>query len=89
MGGQYRFKGGVQIGLSLDYERNRFDGISPLFQVKRQDRKRLARLELSKSQWNWKGFSPVLKITAERQSSTIVINEFRNFGAAFEVTRRF
>ncbi|WP_167852811.1 surface lipoprotein assembly modifier [Pseudotabrizicola sediminis] len=89
VGGQYRFEGGLQLGIIVDYERNRFDGITPLFGVVRSDKRTMARVEMSNSQWNWKGFSPVLRLTAERQSSTIVVNEFRNLGASFGITRRF
>lgn len=89
VGGQYRFEGGLQLGLNLDHERNKFDGVNTLFGVARDDRRTTARLELSNSQWNWNGFSPVFRVTSERQSSTIIVNEFKNLGASFGITRRF
>ena len=89
VGAKYRFQGGVQVALNLDYEKNRFDGVSPTFQISRNDNRTTARFEVSNSHWNWKGFAPVMDITAERQSSTIIINEFNNFGASFGITRRF
>ncbi len=89
LGAQYRFEGGVQLGLTLDHERNRYDGLHPLFGVARDDRRSLARLDLAHSQWNWNGFAPVLRLSYERQRSTIILNDYRNLGASFGVTRRF
>lgn len=89
LGGQYRFTGGMQVGLTLDYERNRFPGEVPLFLTARRDNRVSARVDLAHSQWNWNGFAPVLRLSIERQSSTIPINEFRNLGASFGLTRQF
>lgn len=89
LGGQYRFAGGLQVASTLDYERNQVDGLHPLFLRQRKDTRRSARLDLSNSQWNWNGFAPVLRLSYERQNSTIVINEFQNISASIGVTRRF
>ncbi len=89
LGGRYRFEGGMQVGVNLDYERNRFEGVHPLFGIPRHDTRAGARLDLSNSQWNWNGFAPVLRLSYERQRSTIIINEFSNFGASLGVTRQF
>lgn len=89
LGGQARFIGGTQLGLTLDYERNRFPGEVPLFFVTRRDNKLSARVDIAHSQWNWGGFAPVLRLSYERQNSTVVINEFRNIGASIGVTRQF
>lgn len=89
LGGQYRFSGGLQVSLTFDYERNRFEGLHPLMGIPREDRRSSARLDFSNSQWNWNGFAPVLRISAERQKSTVVINDFRNIAASLGATRRF
>lgn len=89
LGGRYRFEGGIQLGVNLGYEQNRFNGLHPLFGVQRRDRRSTARLDLSNSQWNWNGFAPVLRLHYERQRSTVVINDFTNIGASFGVTRQF
>lgn len=89
IGGQYRFEGGLQIAMNVDYARDRYNGRHSLFLIQRKDKTTTARLEISNSQWNWQGFAPVLRVSTERQKSTIVINDFRNIGASIGVTRRF
>ncbi len=89
LGAQYRFTGGVQLGVTLDHERNRYDGVHPLFGIARDDQRSLARLDLAHGQWSWNGFAPILRLTYERQRSTIILNDYRNIAASIGATRRF
>jgi outer membrane protein len=73
IGGQYRFAGGIQVGLNLEYQVNRAEGIHPLFFVNRQDARIAGRVEITNAGWSWNGFAPVLQLSAERQRSNIVI----------------
>ncbi|MFB9570748.1 surface lipoprotein assembly modifier, partial [Saccharopolyspora hordei] len=88
-GAQYRFTGGLQVAMDLEYDRNQFDGPHPLFLIERRDRRSKAQIQLSHSQWNWRGFAPVLRLQLERQKSNIIVNDFKNIGASIGATRRF
>ncbi|WP_108484144.1 surface lipoprotein assembly modifier [Oceaniglobus ichthyenteri] len=89
VGGDYTFAGGLRMGLDLSYDLNDYDGIDPLFGLQRSDRKTSATVQLTNQNWNFRGFAPVLKIGIERQSSTIILNSYRNVSTNIGITRSF
>ncbi|MBL4917925.1 surface lipoprotein assembly modifier [Szabonella alba] len=89
LGGQYLFAGGLRVALDLHFDRNDFDGLHPLFGIRRQDRRQQAVIQITNANWNYKGFAPVLKLGYDRQKSTVIMNDYRNLSAAIGFTRSF
>ncbi len=89
IGGDYLFAGGLRLGLDLSYDHNAYDGRHPLFGVQRVDEKWAATVQLTNQNWNYRGFAPVLKLGAEQQDSSIVLNSYRNLSASVGITRAF
>ncbi len=89
IGAQYIFEGGLRANLLLSQDYDRFDGIHPLFGVRRKDEKRSATLFLTNQNWSYRGFAPVLKLGIEEQKSTLVINSYRNMSVSVSLTRSF
>lgn len=89
VGGDYTFVGGLRVGLDLSYDHNDFDGIHPLYGVRRTDRKTALSVQFTNQNWSYGGFAPVLKLGVERQNSNIVINSYRNVTTSLGVTRSF
>lgn len=89
IGAQYIFAGGLRASLLLSQDHDSFDGVHPLFGVRRKDEKRAATLFLTNQNWSFRGFAPVLKLGIEDQKSTVVLNSFRNTTASLSLTRSF
>lgn len=89
IGGQYRFDNGVQLGLEFEHSRLGRDGVSLLFDTRREDSRSSATLRLNNSNWNAYGFSPVLELGLERQRSSIPIYSYDNTRISLDLTRRF
>jgi hypothetical protein len=89
LGAQYLFEGGLRVALDVHFDRNAFDGVHPLFGLRRLDRRRQLMLQITNSNWNFSGFAPVLKLGYERQKSTIVLNDYRNLSGSIGLTRSF
>lgn len=89
LGAQYLFTGGLRVALDLHFDRNAFDGVHPLFGLRRIDRRGQAMVQITNTNWNYAGFAPVLKLGYERQKSTIVLNDYRNLSASIGFTRSF
>ncbi|WP_372841336.1 surface lipoprotein assembly modifier [Phaeovulum sp.] len=89
VGGDYTFVGGLRMGLDISYDRNAYDGIHPLFGVRRRDDKIAATVQFTNQNWSYRGFAPVLKIGVEQQDSTIILNSYRNVATSIGLTRSF
>ena len=88
-GGQYLFDGGLRTGVDLLLDANDYNGLHPLFGVRRKDRRAMVQLSVTNQNWSWRGFAPVLRLGWERQKSTVVLNRYRNIGASIGFTREF
>lgn len=89
LGGQYSFAGGLRAGLVASFDQNNYDGVHPLFGVRRVDRKAAVMVQINNQNWSYKGFSPVLKLGFERQRSSIVVNSYQNLTTSIGLTRSF
>ena len=88
-GGQFSFARGLRAGLVASFDQNNYDGVHPLFGVRRVDRKSALMLQINNQNWSYKGFSPVLKLGFERQRSSIVVNGYQNMTTSIGLTRSF
>lgn len=88
-GGEYTFEGGFRVGLDVTREWNRYDGVNPIFGVRRHDNLWRGALTLNHAEMSVMGFSPVMRVELTRQRSTIPVNSFSNRALSVGLTRRF
>lgn len=89
VGGQYLFDGGLQVGLELAQSWLERDGIEPLFGQRREDDKTMVSVRVINRNWSAGGFTPVLELGLERQTSSIPLYSYENRRFSIGVTRRF
>jgi len=89
VGVQKLFAGGLVLGLDVTHLRSRRDGPDPLFGVVRQDRRTSVTARAMHRTVSLHGFAPVLELGMDRQSSTIVLNGYRNARLSLGLSRDF
>ena len=87
--GSHAFHGGVSIALSAAAEVRRHAGPDALFGTTREDRTTRLGLRVLHQAFGYRGFSPYLGYSLERNRSTIPIHEYRIHGLVAGVSRTF
>ena len=87
--GSHAFHGGLSIALSAAAEVRRHAGPDALFGTTREDRTTRLGLRVLHPAFGYRGFSPYLGYSLERNRSTIPIHEYRIHGLVAGVSRTF
>ena len=66
----------LSSGVRLYLSGSRYDTTDPLFGVQRLDRNARLELDLTKRDWNWKGFAPRLTVGVVRNQSNIALYDY-------------
>ncbi len=83
------FENGFSISLNPSFNRTRHAAKNPLFDVKRLDKQFVFSVGLSSRSIQYKGFTPAVSYVYERNQSNIAVNEYRNHGLNFNLSRIF
>ncbi len=83
------FENGFSISLNPSFNRTRHAAKDPLFGVKRLDKQFIFSVGFSHLSIQHKGFTPAVSYVHERNQSNIPVNEYRNQGLNFNVSRKF
>jgi tetratricopeptide (TPR) repeat protein len=80
---------GLRPQVSLEVGRQVNDAPMPLFDLRRRDWTLQASASIYKRDWNVVGFAPTLKLTYNRDFSTIALYDLRRLRAEFGLTKAF
>lgn len=88
-GASYAFEGGLSLGADLTLRHARYDGASTLFGLRREDDRQSLAFTAQHGALAVAGFTPVVQLTWERQSSTLPVADYRNLSLGLGLSRRF
>ncbi len=88
-GVQFEFPFGITAYVQPEVRISPYSGIDPFFLTRRTDRLYAGTVGFYKRDWNYAGFSPVLKLIYTNNVSNIAIYEFHRIQAQIGVTRQF
>ncbi|MFN4100000.1 MAG: surface lipoprotein assembly modifier [Pararhodobacter sp.] len=88
-GATYAFAGGLVTSVDVDWLRDRRDGVSPVFDVTREDRQTSLALGILHRSLEFGGFAPRLSVHLERRRSSIELFSYDNARVSLGVTRSF